>query len=85
RLEPGGTLLVFAASDGAVPVALDAVYRNELRVLGSRSATPASFAAAIDLLPELELPPVVTLPLERFAEGVELYRRGEALKVVLTP
>jgi hypothetical protein len=31
------------------------------------------------------LPAVVTLPLERFAEGVELYRSGEALKVVFTP
>jgi hypothetical protein len=31
------------------------------------------------------LPPVTTLPLERFAEGVELYRRGDALKVVFTP
>jgi hypothetical protein len=37
------------------------------------------------LLPELDLPPVMTLPLERFGEGVELYRRGEALKVVFTP
>jgi L-iditol 2-dehydrogenase len=85
RLEPGGTLLVFAASEGTVPVALDAIYRNELRVVGSRSATPASFAAAIDLLPELRLPAVTPLPLERFAEGVELYRRGGALKVVFTP
>jgi len=25
------------------------------------------------------------LPLARFAEGLELYRRGEALKVVFTP
>jgi hypothetical protein len=28
---------------------------------------------------------VTTLPLDRFLEGVELYRRGEALKVVFTP
>jgi L-iditol 2-dehydrogenase len=85
RLEPGGTLLVFAAPEGTVPVALDAIYRNELRVVGSRSATPASFAAAIELLPELRLPTVTPLPLERFAEGLDLYRRGEALKVVFTP
>jgi hypothetical protein len=30
------------------------------------------------------LPEVTTLPLDRFLEGVELYRRGEALKVVFT-
>ena len=85
RLEPGGTLLVFAAPEEELPVALDAVYRKELRVLGSRSATPAFFRAAVDLLPSLVLPDVTVLPLERFAEGVDLYRRGAALKVVFTP
>jgi hypothetical protein len=82
---PGGTLLIFAASGGQVPVSLDTVYRNELKVLGSRSATPACFARAVEVLPELRLPKVTTLPLERFAEGLELYRRGDALKVVFTP
>ena len=85
RLEPGGTLVVFAAPEEDVPVSLDAVYRNELVVRGSRSATPAYFRAAVELLPQLVLPPVTTLPLERFLEGVELYRRGDALKVVFTP
>jgi threonine dehydrogenase-like Zn-dependent dehydrogenase len=85
RLEPGGTLLVFAAPEEPVPVALDAVYRNELVVVGSRSASPSFFRAAVDVLPQLVLPPVTTLPLDRFVEGVELYRRGAALKVVFTP
>jgi L-iditol 2-dehydrogenase len=84
RVEPGGTLLAFAAAEAAVPTDLDAVYRKELRILGSRSATPAFFTAAVELLPQLELPEVTPLPLERFAEGVELYRRGDALKVVFT-
>jgi L-iditol 2-dehydrogenase len=85
RLEPGGTLLVFAAPERPLPVALDAVYRKELAVVGSRSASPAYFREAVELLPSLVLPPVTTLPLERFGEGVELYRRGESLKVVFTP
>jgi len=85
RLEPGGTLLVFAAPDAPVPVSLDAIYRKELAVVGSRSAAPIYFHAAVELLPSLVLPPVVTLPLERFAEGVELYRSGKALKVAFTP
>jgi len=85
RLEPGGTLLVFAAAEHDVPTSLDAVYRSELRVVGSRSATPMHFQAAVRLLPSLVLPAVTTMPLERFAEGVELYRDGEALKVVFTP
>ena len=85
RVEPGGTVLVFAAPAGDVPVALDTVYRRELHVIGSRSASPAHFRAAIELLPDLDLPQVTTLPLERFAEGVELYRNGDALKVVFAP
>jgi L-iditol 2-dehydrogenase len=85
RIEPGGTLLVFAAPRDPVPVALDTVYRHELRVVGSRSATPAYFRDAVELLPQIVLPPVTTMPLERFLEGVELYRSGEALKVVFTP
>ena len=84
-VEPGGTVLVFAAPAEPVRFALDTVYRRELQVVGSRSATLESFEAAIALLPELELPAVEVLPLERFVEGVELYRRGDALKVVFTP
>ena len=81
-LVPAGTLLVFAPS---APLGLDAVYRRELTVLGSRSATPRHMREAISLLPGLDLPEPTVLPLERFQEGLELYRRGEALKVVFTP
>ena len=81
-LEPGGTLLVFA---DAGALALDAVYRAELYVIGSRSATPRHLRRAVGLLPELDLPEPEVLPLERFAEGLERYRSGAALKVVFTP
>jgi len=81
-LVPGGTLLVFAPS---APLGLDAVYRRELTILGSRSATPRHMHEAVRLLPELDLPEPTVLPLERFQEGLELYRSGEALKVVFTP
>jgi L-iditol 2-dehydrogenase len=81
-LEPGGTLLVFAPS---APLDLDAVYRRELTVVGSRSATPGHMREAISLLPELDLPAPTVLPLERFQDGLDLYRGGCALKVVFTP
>jgi L-iditol 2-dehydrogenase len=81
-LVPGGTLLAFAPGG---PLDLDTVYRRELQVLGSRSATPQSMADAARLLPELDVPEPTVLPLERFAEGLELYRSGRALKVVFTP
>jgi L-iditol 2-dehydrogenase len=84
-LEPGGTMLVFAAPPGDVPVSLETVYRHELTVVGSRSATPSAFDAAAALVGDLALPRVTVLPLDRFAEGVQLYRRGEALKVVFAP
>jgi L-iditol 2-dehydrogenase len=81
-LVPGGTLLVFAPS---APLDLDAVYRRELTVVGSRSATPRHMHDAITLLPILDLPAPTVLPLERFHDGLDLYRAGEALKVVFTP
>jgi L-iditol 2-dehydrogenase len=81
-LEPGSTLLCFA-DPGSIPAAL--VYRRELTVLGSRSSTPRHMEAAAALLPSLDLPPPTVLPLERFAEGLDLQRRGEALKVVFVP
>ena len=81
-VEPGGTVVVFADA-GLVPG--DDVYRRELTMLGVRSATPAHMRDAAALLPALDLPEPVVLPLERFAEGLELYRSRRALKVVFTP
>lgn len=81
-LEPGGTLLVFADA-GSLPAG--PVYRRELTVVGSRSATPRHMEEAAALLSQLNLPEPTVLPLERFAEGLELYRRGVAVKVVFTP
>jgi L-iditol 2-dehydrogenase len=82
RVTPGGTLVVFAAA-GAVD--LDPVYRRELHLVGCRSATPKHLLAAVNLLPEIEPPPTTVMPLERFAEGLEEYSSGNALKVVFTP
>jgi threonine dehydrogenase-like Zn-dependent dehydrogenase len=81
-VEPGGTILVFADA-GGIPAA--PIYRRELTIVGSRSATLSHMREAVELLPELDLPEPVVLPLERFAEGLELFRRHEALKVVFTP
>lgn len=82
RVAPGGTILVFA--DGG-ELDLGLVYRDEVTVVGSRSATPRHLAEAAVLLPELDLPDPVVLPLERFAEGLELYTSRRALKVVFVP
>jgi len=81
-VAPGGTVLVFADA-GEIPAA--AVYRRELTLLGARSATPAYMREALALLHDLDVPEPVVLPLERFAEGLELFLRRDALKVVFTP
>jgi L-iditol 2-dehydrogenase len=81
-VDPGGTVLVFADA-GALPA--DAVYRRELTVVGSRSATPASMRTAAELLPTLGVPEPLVLPLARFGEGLDLFLRREALKVVFVP
>jgi L-iditol 2-dehydrogenase len=81
-LEPGGTVLVFA---NAGPLELDDVYRRELTLVGSRGTTPRHLEQAAALLPELDLPEPTVLPLDRFSEGLELYRSHRALKVVFTP
>lgn len=80
--RPGGTILVFA---NAGPIPADRVYRGELTLVGVRSAAPQLMEEAAALLPLLPLPEPVTLPLARFAEGLDLFRRREALKVVFTP
>jgi L-iditol 2-dehydrogenase len=88
-LRPGGTCLLFAATAAPQPVVLDRLYRNELTLVGSRSATPASLRAALDLLAggRIAVEDLVTdrLPLEQFADGIDRYRRRAALKVVFTP
>jgi L-iditol 2-dehydrogenase len=81
-VAPGGTVLVFAAA-GALSG--DDVYRRELTVAGSRSATPESMRRAAALLPALDVPEPLVLPLERFGEGLRLFLDREALKVVFTP
>lgn len=84
-LEPGGTLLVFSWLTAPPRVDLEAVLRRELTIVGSCSATPEALRNAITLLADLDPVPTLTLPLDRFTEGLDAYRRHEAVKVVFTP
>jgi L-iditol 2-dehydrogenase len=81
-VEPGGTVLVFAEA-GPLPASL--VYRRELTVVGVRSATEESMREAVALLPQVDIPDPLVLPLDRFAEGLDLFLRREAFKVVFVP
>ena len=81
-VAPGGTILVFADA-GTIPAA--DVYRRELTVVGARSASPPTMREAVALLHDLEVPEPTILPLDRFTQGLALYGRRDALKVVYTP
>jgi threonine dehydrogenase-like Zn-dependent dehydrogenase len=81
-VEPGGSILVFADA-GELDSA--EIYRREITVAGSRSATRRHLKEAVVLLPRLDLPEPLVLPLERFDEGLAAYRSREALKVVFRP
>lgn len=81
-VEPGGTVLLFAAA-GTLRAA--DLYRRELTVVGSRSATPRHMEEAVALLPKLQLPEPTVVSFERFNEAFALQREGGAIKVVLVP
>jgi len=81
-VEPGGTVVVFADPG---PIDVGEVYRQELTVLGSRSATPRHMEEAARLLPDLDLPEPTIYPLAEFERGLDAYTSGRALKVVFTP
>ena len=70
-VRPGGTIVVFADA-GPLPTA--PVYRRELTVIGVRSAAPALMDEAVDLLTRLVVPEATTIPLDRFDEGLGLFR-----------
>ena len=90
RVRDGGTLHYFAGGAGeALPLPLGTLYHRELTVSSTYSSSPAELALAFDLLVEgrVRVDGLIShrLPLGRLAEGVELMRRHEAVKVYVTP
>lgn len=81
----GGMLTLFAAQPEFVPVDLETLYHRELTVSSTYSSSPPDLQLALDLLAsgQVRVNELIShrLPLERFAEGVELMRKREALKV----
>jgi len=89
-LRDGGAVHYFAGGPGeALPLPLATLYHRELTVTSTYSSSPATLARAFWLLAagKVEADGLIThrLPLERLAEGVELMRRRQALKVYVTP
>jgi L-iditol 2-dehydrogenase len=90
RVRDGGLLHYFAGGAGdSLPLPLAALYHRELTLTATYSSSPTELAEAFELLARgrIAVAGLVThrLPLERLAEGVDLMRRHEAVKVYVTP
>jgi len=86
----GGAVHYFAGGPGdALPLPLATLYHRELTITTTYSSSPATLARAFWLLAagKVDVERLIThrLPLDRLAEGVDLMRRREALKVYVTP
>jgi L-iditol 2-dehydrogenase len=89
-VRDGGAIHYFAGGPGdALPAALEMLYHRELTLTTTYSSSPATLARAFWLIAagKVEVEGLVShrLPLERLAEGVDLMRRRQALKVYVTP
>jgi L-iditol 2-dehydrogenase len=88
-VRDGGSILPFGVKPGLMP-ALDVwqIYRREVSIITSYSATPDGLARAMALLAgdgfELEKTISHTFPLADAAQGFELLHAAKASKVVIT-
>jgi L-iditol 2-dehydrogenase len=81
----GGTMNIFAAHSGPVPIDIAALYHQELSITSTYSSSPEDLRLALDLLAsrKVRVDQLIShrLPLEQFHEGVRLMLDRAALKV----
>jgi len=84
-VRKGGTVNLFAAHTGTVPLNLETLYQQELTLTSTYSSSPEELRLALDLLANgaVRVKNLIShrLPLSRFSEGVTLMRERAALKV----
>lgn len=84
-LRKGGTINIFAAHCGQIPLNLEAIYQQELSLISTYSSSPQELRIALDLLisRKVRVNRLIShrLPLERFADAITLMRTQAALKV----
>lgn len=84
-IRKGGTINLFAAHSGMVPMNLEKIYQHELSITSTYSSSPEELRIALDLLTsrKVRVDGLIShrLPLTRFSEGVMLMRERAALKV----
>lgn len=85
----GGALHVFGGGGGTLALPLDGLYHRELTVTATYSSSPEDLAAAHALVVagEIVTEPLLThrVALGDVMRGVDLMRRREAVKVLVTP
>lgn len=90
RVGRGGTFLQFgvAATQATVEISPHRIYRDEISIVGSM-AVLNSYSRAVSLMESavVSAEPYVShrLPLESYAEAIELFAAGATRKVLLTP
>ena len=84
-VRKGGTINIFAAQTGMVPINLEKIYQQELSITSTYSSSPEELRIALNLLTsrKVRINGLIShrLPLTRFSEGVILMREQAALKV----
>lgn len=82
---PGSTILLLGLPYAQKVFNFENVVAYDKTIVGSVGSRAVDFRAAIELLPELDLAVYLRhiMPLERFAEGWQLFRRHDCLKVLL--
>lgn len=90
RVRPGGTFLQFGVSSPDARVSIDPyrIYNKEITITGSM-AVLHSFERAAELFGAGVLDPELLishrLPLERYAEALEMFRAGHGRKIQVLP
>jgi len=90
-LAPGGTLCLYAPPAPGSPPPIDGtdLFLRELTVTASYSAGPGDMRAALELIATGRVDPLPLvshrLSLDETAQGLDLQRRGQALKAVVLP
>lgn len=84
-VRKGGTIQIFAAHTGAVPLNIETIYQQELSILSTYSSSPVELQQALGYLAagQVRVKSLIShrLPLEDFHEGVRLMQTHKALKV----
>jgi len=86
--DNGGTILWAAVYGKDVEIAVSPflMYARELTIT-STFVSPYSFPRALNLLPKLELKPLITdiVPLKDIKKAFELHKNGKSIKILIQP